>query len=163
MYHHAAVAAAAAAAADAEMEEKEREREMETEMLEEAYNTAQRAAERAGEALMAAHLAYADVANEERDMLEAAAAATAAMAGRSKGDGAGEMQRPGDVQPPHLLVYYDYCEALEEVLERRAALEGDLHAAVAELRRAQAEEEAAAADAEDAAWGGMQHPDPDDD
>ena len=102
---------------------------------------------------MAAHLAYTDVAKEERDLL-----ATAAAGGRAKGDGDGG----GDVQPPHLLVYYDYCEALEEVLERRAAMEGELQAAVAELRRAQAEEEAAAADAEDAAWGGM-HPDPDED
>lgn len=133
MKHHAAIAAAATVEEDEEADE---------EALQEAYRAAKQAATRAGEALMAAHLLYAEVVKEEQGMIAAATATVAAAA---------DANANGDTSHP--LVYYDYCDDLEGVLERRAALEKELRAAAAELRRAQAEEEAAAADLDSAEWG----------
>ena len=49
----------------------------------------------------------------------------------------------GDID---ILEHYDYCDALDDLLERRAGMEEGLRAAVATLRRAQADEMAASAD-----------------
>jgi kinesin family protein 2/24 len=87
---------------------------------------------RAGEALMARHLELADVAEEERALLsDATSRATRVTKGK------------GDID---ILEHYDYCDALDDLLERRAGMEEGLRAAIATLRRAQADEMSASAD-----------------
>ena len=97
-----------------------------------AHAGAAAAVARAGEALMARHLELADVAEEERALLsDATSRATRVTKGK------------GDID---ILEHYDYCDALDDLLERRAGMEEGLRAAVATLRRAQADEMAASAD-----------------
>ena len=97
-----------------------------------AHAGAVAAVARAGEALMARHLELADVAEEERALLsDATSRATRVTKGK------------GDID---ILEHYDYCDALDDLLERRAGMEEGLRAAIATLRRAQADEMAASAD-----------------
>ena len=97
-----------------------------------AHAGAAAAVARAGEALMARHLELADVAEEERALLsDATSRATRVTKGK------------GDID---ILEHYDYCDALDDLLERRAGMEEGLRAAIATLRRAQADEMAASAD-----------------
>ena len=97
-----------------------------------AHAGAAAAVARAGEALMARHLELADVAEEERALLSDATSRASRV---TKGK--------GDID---ILEHYDYCDALDDLLERRAGMEEGLRAAVATLRRAQADEMAASAD-----------------
>ena len=97
-----------------------------------AHAGAAAAAARAGEALMARHLELADVAEEERALLSDATSRASRV---TKGK--------GDID---ILEHYDYCDALDDLLERRAGMEEGLRAAIATLRRAQADEMAASAD-----------------
>jgi hypothetical protein len=105
------------------------------ERVKEAMDAHARAADavgRAGECLMARHLELADVAEEERSLL---CDATSRAARVTKGKGSID-----------ILEHYDYCDALEELLERRTAMEEGLKGAIEALRRAQADQMAASAD-----------------
>lgn len=110
-------------------------RAVDPERVKEAMDAHVRAADavgRAGECLMARHLELADVAEEERSLL---CDATSRAARVTKGKGSID-----------ILEHYDYCDALEELLERRTAMEEGLKGAIEALRRAQADQMAASAD-----------------
>ena len=117
----------------------------------EAYAEARRASAAAGRALVAAHLRLRDVVDEEKALLSVAAERR--LADPPDDDDDAIAATVAKSIESRMAALFDHAAVLEDVMERRAAVERELRRGVVAVRRAREEEEAAARDAQAAAWG----------
>ena len=113
----------------------------------EAYAEARRASAAAGRALVAAHLRLRDVVDEEKALL------SIAVERRLADDLDANAETDAKSIESRTAALFDHAAVLEEVMAHRAEVERELRGNMLAVRRSRAEEEAAARDAQAAAWG----------
>ena len=113
----------------------------------EAYAEARRASAAAGRALVAAHLRLRDVVDEEKALLSIAVERRLADVLDA------DAETDAKSIESRTAALFDHAAVLEEVMAHRAEVERELRGNMLAVRRARAEEEAAARDAQAAAWG----------